>query len=206
VAQIIVSIFRNDNMGVNAQTGEILWHWKLPTAVSSGMVSTPVAIGSPVFFSGFQGETSQGVWVDMKVKDGKIEPVTRFQSARLQCNAYHTVSIVDGAVYGFGMGTEHEALQCTDFETGELLWEQAGPDWSRKGNLTVADGLIFAVTKKDELVLAEANKSAYKELGRVNPGVKMGIPQQPTIFNGRLYLRGNDTVVCYEAGTPAAAK
>jgi outer membrane protein assembly factor BamB len=200
IPQIIVSVYRNDNLGVNALTGEILWHWKLPSPVASGLVSTPVAIGSRVFFSGFQGDSSQGVWVDMKVKDGKIEPVIRFQSTRLQCNAYHTVSVVDGAVYGFGMGIEHEALQCTDLETGNLLWEQAGPDWNRRENLTVADGLIFALTKKDELVLAEANKTAYQELGRVNPGIKLGIQQQPTLFNGRLYLRGNDTVVCYEVG------
>jgi outer membrane protein assembly factor BamB len=200
IPQIIVSVYRNDNLGVNAQTGAILWHWKLPTAVSSGMVSTPVAVGSRVFFSGFQGESSQGVEVDMKVNGGKIEPVIRFQDTRLQCNAYHTVSVVDGAVYGFGLSTNHEALQCTDFETGALLWEDAGLDWTRRGNLTVADGLIFALTKKDELVLAEAGKTAYKELGRVNPGIKLGIPQQPTIFDGRLYLRGNDTVVCYQVG------
>jgi hypothetical protein len=64
----------------------------------------------------------------------------------------------------------------------------------------VADSLIFALTRKDELVLAEVNKTAYKELGRVNPGIKLGIQQQPTIFGGRLFLRGNDTVVCYQVG------
>jgi outer membrane protein assembly factor BamB len=200
--QIIVSIYRNDNMGVNPETGEILWHWQLPTGVSSGMVSTPVAIGSRVFFSAFQGGSSWGVWVDMKVQDGKITPVIRNQSNRLQCNAYHTVSVVNGAVYGFGLGAEHEALQCTDLETGELLWQQESPDWSRTCNLTVADGLIFAVTKGNELVMAEVNKTGYKELGRVNPGIKLGIPQQPTIFNGHLYLRGIDTVVCYQVGAP----
>jgi outer membrane protein assembly factor BamB len=200
IPQIIVSLYRNDNLGVNPLTGEILWHWKLPRAVSSGLVSTPVAIGSRVFFSGFQGDSSQGVCLDMKVEQGRIEPVVRYQSTRLQCNAYHTVSVVDGAVYGFGLGADHEALQCTDFETGKLLWEQAGPDWSRKGNLTVADGLIFALTKQDELVLAEANRTGYKELGRANPGIKLGLQQQPTICNGRLYLRGNDTVVCYQVG------
>jgi outer membrane protein assembly factor BamB len=199
IPQIIMSVYRNDNMGVNAGTGEVLWHWPLPQPpVSSGMVSTPVALGSRVFMSGFQAPGSWGICLDMQVKDGKIEPVVRYQNNKLQCNAYHTVSIVDGAVYGFGMGAQQESLQCTDFETGKLLWEQAGPDWSRKGNLVVADGLIFAITKKDELVLAEANKTGYKELGRVNPGIVMGIPQQPTIFNGRLYLRGNNTVVCYQ--------
>jgi outer membrane protein assembly factor BamB len=199
IPQIIVSIYRNDNMGVNAQTGEILWHWRLPTPVSSGMVSTPVAVGSRLFMSGFQGPGSWGICLDMQVKDGHIAPVTRTQSNRLQCNAFHTVSIVDGAVYGFGLGAEQECLQCTDLDTGRLLWEQAGPDWTRKCNLTIADGLIFALTKKEELVLAEANKTGYKELGRVNPGIKLGIPQQPTLFNGRLYLRGIDTIVCYQA-------
>ncbi|MGD0412196.1 MAG: PQQ-binding-like beta-propeller repeat protein [Verrucomicrobiota bacterium] len=205
IPQIIISIHRNDNMGVNAETGQTLWHWKLPTPVGSGMVSTPVALGSRVFMSAFEAASSWGICLDMQVKDGKIEPVVRTQSDRLQCNAYHTVSIVDGAVYGFGLGARQESLQCTDLETGALLWEQAGPDWSRKSNLTVADGLIFALTKKDELVLAEANKTGYKELGRVNPGIRLGVQQQPTIFNGRLYLRGNDTVVCYQVAAAAPA-
>jgi outer membrane protein assembly factor BamB len=142
----------------------------------------------------------------MKIKDGKIEPVIHTQSNKLQCNSFHTVSVVNGAVYGFGLATDQEALQCTDFETGELLWQEAGPDWSRRGNLTVADGLIFALTKQDELVLAEANRTGYKELGRVNPGIKLGFQQQPTIFNGRLYLRGNTTVVCYQVGDSSSAK
>jgi outer membrane protein assembly factor BamB len=207
IPQIIVSVYRNDNMGINAQTGEILWHWQLPTPVSSGMVSTPVAVGSRLFMSGFQAPASWGICLDMQLKDGKIEPVIRTRSQLLQCNAYHTVSIVDGAVYGFGMGAEQESLQCTDLETGNLLWEQAGPDWSRKSNLTVADGLIFALTKKGELVLAEANKTGYKELGRLNPGIKLAVPQQqPTLFNGRLYLRGDDTAVCYQAAPPANVK
>jgi outer membrane protein assembly factor BamB len=207
VPQILVSIYRNDNLAVNADTGEILWHWPLPTAASSGMVPTPVAIGSRVFFSAFQAPSSWGICLELKKNDGKFEPVVRTQSNKLQCNAYHTVSIVNGAVYGFGVDTNgqagQEALQCSDFESGNLLWQQGGPDWTRKGNMTVADGLIFALTKKDELVMAEANKTGYKELGRVNPGIKLGvqgIQQQPTIFNGRLYLRGNDTVVCYQVG------
>jgi hypothetical protein len=207
IPQVIVSVYKNDDLGVNADTGEVLWHWHFPLPfASSGLVSTPVALGSRVFFSAFQGPASWGICLDMKVKDGKIEPVTRTQSTNLQCNSFHTVSVVDGAVYGFGTGTNGDALQCTDLETGTLLWEQAGRDWSRQCNMTVADGLIFALTKREELVLAEAVKTGYKELGRVNPGIKLGLPQQPTIFNGRLYLRGNDTVVCYQVGESAGGK
>ena len=70
------------------------------------MVSTPVAVGSRLFMSGFQAPGSWGICLDMQLKDGKIEPVDPHPKQQLQCNAYHTVSIVDGAVYGFGMGAE----------------------------------------------------------------------------------------------------
>jgi hypothetical protein len=82
--------------------------------------------------------------------------------------------------------------------SGKLLWQQENQEWSRNSNMIVSDGLIFALTKHDELVLAEANKNGYKKLGWVNPGIRLGIQQQPTIFDGRLYLKGNDTIVCYQ--------
>ena len=174
IPQIITSVYRNDNMGVHALTGEILWHWKLPTPVSSGLVSTPVAIGSRVFFSAFQGDSSHGIWLDMKTKDGRIEPVVRFQSTRLQCNAYHTVSVVDGAVYGFGIGTEHEALQCTDMETGALLWEQADPDWSRRGNLVAGDEPHLAIAGRDRRVDPGPDHRGAGAPGDVKDGQVLG--------------------------------
>jgi hypothetical protein len=49
-----------------------------------------------------------------------------------------------------------------------------------------------------ELVLIEASKAAYKELGRTKHGMNMGHTQQPTLANGRLDLRGMDEVLCYQ--------
>ena len=39
--------------------------------------------------------------------------------------------------------------------------------------MIVAGGMFFAITKHDELVLTEAGKIGYRELGRVNPGIKL---------------------------------
>ena len=50
---------------------------------------------------------------------------------------------------------------------------------------------------RQTMVLAEASREGYQELGRVDPKVDFERPQQPTLANGRLYLRGMDTVVCY---------
>ncbi|MCL4190282.1 MAG: hypothetical protein KJZ87_00950 [Thermoguttaceae bacterium] len=64
---------------------------------------------------------------------------------------------------------------------------------------------MFAVTRGDELVMAEASREGYREPGRVRPGIKLGRPRQPTIVNGRLYLRGDREAVCYRI-TPQRRK
>ena len=46
--------------------------------------------------------------------------------------------------------------------------------------------------------MAEAGRQGYRELGRVNLKLDLGRPQQPTIANGRMYIRGNTSVVCYQ--------
>jgi outer membrane protein assembly factor BamB len=198
IPQIVCSVYNNDYIGVNALTGEILWKWSFPTAPFSGPVPTPVVIGDRMFVSTFQNESSWGASVEFKIKDSKISPETVYISDKLMCNAYHTPSVYNEAVYGFGRGTRNDALQCIDLKSGKLIWQQEGPEWSRRGNMIVAGGLIFALTKNDELVIAEAVKTGYLELGRINPGIKLGLQQQPTIFAGRLYIRGNDTIVCYQ--------
>jgi hypothetical protein len=164
-------------------------------------------VGNRLFISSYQGASVFGVCLELTQNGDLYEPKVVYSDQKLQTNGIHTVSILDGAVYGFGRGASADALQCTSFADGKLLWQQEGPDWTRNSQLTIADGLIFALTARDELVLAEANRTGYKELGRVNPGIKLcalkGTQQQPTIANGKLYLRGEDTVICYQIAAEA---
>jgi outer membrane protein assembly factor BamB len=200
IAQIIVGVWRNDLMGVEAKTGKVLWHWTFANPVSSGMVPTPVVLGNRVLLSASQGAANYMQCLEMVSKDGGLEPKLVYESDRLQCNQYHTPSVWEGAAYGFGRGDAGDALQCVNAADGKLLWQKESTEWRRDRQLTIADGLMFAITVKEELVLLEANKTGYKELGRVNPGIKLGFPQQPMISNGRLYLRGEEVLVCYEVG------
>jgi outer membrane protein assembly factor BamB len=136
--------------------------------------------------------------LQMVARDGRLAARQVYHDEERQCNLYNTVAVLDGCVYGFG----NAALQCTRLDDGALLWEHADPDWTGGPQLIVADGLIFALGTF-QLVLAEATPSGYRERGRVRHGVELGYPQQPTLANGRLYLRGNRDVVCYDALHPA---
>jgi hypothetical protein len=61
----------------------------------------------------------------------------------------------------------------------------------------MADGMVYALTPFD-VVLAEVTPAGCKETGIVKHKLELGYPQQPTIANGRLYIRGEDWVVCYD--------
>ena len=116
IPQIVVAVFQNDLMGVHARTGRVLWHWKFSRATASGMIPTPVALGSQLFLSAFQGGVGYSQCLDMLASDGRITPRLRYEDKRLQCNMLHTPSIYQGAVFGFGKGPKHEALQCHQFQ------------------------------------------------------------------------------------------
>jgi len=101
-------------------------------------------------------------------------------------------------VFGFGGGAKAGFLHCTDFHDGRLLWKVENEEWTKDQNLVIADGLIFALTKNGDLVMAEASRKEYRELARTRVPIELGRPQQPTIANGRMYIRGEQSVVCYQ--------
>ena len=194
IPQIICGVYggAREAWGVSAKTGEL--YWSYPTPMHHSLISSPVATGSRVVLCGGQGSAAFSACLQMYVRDGKVRARQLYRSEKNQVNMYHTVAVLNGAVYGFGS----KSLQCTSLEDGRVLWERSSGDWGMDQPLIVADGLIFALGKRGDLVLIEANQTGYKELGRVATRIKLGIPQQPTLANGRLYVRGDTSVVCYD--------
>jgi len=200
IPQVIVATYgTRELLGVHAESGEVMWRYPYPAGIIIGLVSTPVAVDSRLFVCGGEGKDRNfSACLQMEVKDGKISCRELYRSTELQTNMYNTVAIDDDAVFGFGGNKRIGFLHCTNLDDGRLLWRQDSEDWTSEQNLVVADGLIFALTKKNELVMAEAGREGYRELGRVALGIELGRPQQPTIANGRMYIRGDTTVICFK--------
>ncbi|NUQ61097.1 MAG: PQQ-binding-like beta-propeller repeat protein [Pirellulales bacterium] len=199
IPQIITATYGTQEiLGVHAATGQIMWRYSYPAPISIGLVATPVAIGTKLFLCAGEGKGKDfSALLEMKVADGKIAYEEVYLSSEFQNNAYNTPAIYRDAVFGFGGNKTAGFLHATNLADGSLLWKHADREWTNQQNLVVADGLIFALSKNNELVLAEASREGYKELGRVDTRLDLERPQQPTVANGRLYLRGTDTVVCY---------
>lgn len=200
IPQIITATYgTKEILGVHAETGEIMWRYPYPAPISIGLVATPVAIGSKLFLCAGEGKGKDfAALLQMKAADGKIACEELYLSLEFQNNAFNTPAIYHDAIFGFGGNKTAGFLHATNLSDGTLLWKQADREWTNQQNLVIADGLIFALTKNNEMILAEASREGYKELSRVDTRLDLDRPQQPTIANGRLYLRGTDTVVCYQ--------
>ena len=200
IPQVITATYGTEEiLGVHATTGEIMWRYPCPAPISIGLVATPVAIGSKVFLCAGEGKGKNfSVLLNMQAVQGKIAIEEIYADTELQTNAYNTPAIHQDTIFGFGGNRTAGFIHATNFSDGTLLWKHANREWTNQQNLIVADGLIFALTKNNEMVLAEASRDGYKELGRVDTKLDLGRPQQPTIANGRLYLRGMESVVCYQ--------
>lgn len=199
IAQVIVATYgTREVLGIEAATGEIMWRYPYPADIKIGLVSTPVAAGPRLFLSGGEGPNRNfSACLEMKADGGKITCREVYQSTELQTNMFNTVAVYQGGVFGFGGNRRVGFLHSTNLDDGRLLWKQEGDDWTKDQNLIVADGLLFALTKNDELVMAEASRQGYHELGRMKLDVALGRQQQPTIANGRMYIRASESVLCF---------
>jgi len=200
IGQIVVTTYgTREVLGVHADTGEIMWHYPYPAGIIIGMVSTPVAIGPRLFVCGGEGRGRNfSACLKMRRQDDEIVCEELYRSTEMQTNNYNTVAVYQDAVFGFGGLGKVGFLHCTDFYDGHLLWQEDSDDWSKDQQVVIADGLLYALTKNEELVMAKASRQGYRELGRVALGIELGRPQQPTLANGRLYIRGNTSVICYQ--------
>ncbi len=200
VPQVVVATYgTRELLGVHAETGAIMWRFPYPAPIIIGLVSTPVAAGNRLFVCGAEGSGKNfSVCLEMAAREGKIACRELYRSTELQVNNYNTVAVYEDAVFGFGADDEGAFIHCTELGDGSLLWRQRGEDWTKDQQLIIADGLVFALTKGEELVMAEASREGYRELGRVALNMDLGRPQHPTIANGRMYIRGNQWVACYQ--------
>jgi outer membrane protein assembly factor BamB len=91
-------------------------------------------------------------------------------------------------------GFDETELICLDLRTGEVAWKQGG---FGKGSILIADGHLIVLSDHGELALAEADPKEYRELSRFRVSRKKTWTV-PVIANGRLYLRDQEEIVCFQ--------
>lgn len=194
-----VQLLQKGLAGIEAKTGQLLWRYPRVTSKYGANIPSPVADDNYVY-AGSAG--TGGGTVKLKAADGAVEANEVYFSPKLPTS-------IGGAVKvgGFLYGTTALTMLCTDFTTGDVKWEERAIG---AASLLYADDRLYLHGENGQVALVEATPEGYREKGRFtppNPPTRKGQLEKawayPVIANGRLYIRDQNSLWCYEVRASA---
>ncbi len=185
-------------IGVAASDGKVLWRYKTPANGMGINCSTPLYHDGMLFAASAYG-AGGGLIKLTKDETGTIAPEEVYATKRMQ-NHHGGMIVVNDALYGANGGNEGGALICLDFKTGDILWDLRGKHQAEKGSVAFADGRLYYRVEDGTMLLIEPNREKYVERGRFEQPDRSRLPawSHPVIANGKLYLRDQDLLLCYD--------
>jgi outer membrane protein assembly factor BamB len=186
-----IQFLKKGVVGVAAADGRFLWRYDKP-ANGTANCSTPLFADGHVFAASAYGN---GGGLAKVTKDGDGFKAEEVYFTKMMRNHHGGMVLIDGFLYGSDEGS----LVCLDFKTGQVKWAERAPG---KGSILFADGRLYYRNegKKGTLFLVEANPEKYVEEGRFDQPDRSGREAwpHPVIANGRLYVRDQDLLLCYD--------
>ena len=186
--------------GVSAADGKLLWRYDKPANGMRLNISTPIYHDGHVFAASAYG-AGGGLARLNKNANGEITAEEVWFSKSME-NHHGGVILHDGALFGANGGNGGGYMACLDFKTGKVLWNERDSDKRRvtKGSVSFADGRIYYRTEEGPIVLIEPSRKEYLERGRFSQPDRTDKPAwaHPVIANGKLYIRDQDTLFCYD--------
>lgn len=172
--------------------GKLLWR-----AARKGSVAV---IPTPIFDNGLVYVTSgYGVGCNLfkvAAADGKFT-AEQVYANKVMANHHGGVIKVGDYVYGY---SEAKGWTCQDFKSGEAKWQEK--EKLGKGSIAFADGHFYLRQEggPGTVALIEATPEGYKEHGRFEQPdrSKKNSWPHPVIAGGKLYLRDQDLLLCYD--------
>jgi len=177
--------------GAKAESGDILWEAAFPGRVA--VIPTPIHQDGHVYVT-----AGYGVGCRM-LKLGGAQPELVYESEKM-ANHHGGVILVDGKLYGH---SDKGGWTCQDWKSGDIVWQDKSLG---KGCCTfVAGHLICMDEDKGNVALVKVSTEGWQEKGRfqLQPQTKKRKPQgriwvHPVVVNGRLYLRDQEIIHCYD--------
>jgi outer membrane protein assembly factor BamB len=178
-------------VGISPKDGSVLW--KATRRGRVAVIPTTIVEGNYVYVS-----SGYGIGCNLfKVtsNNGKFT-VERVYENRNMVNHHGGAVKIGDYLYGYSDG---KGLTCQNFISGEIVW--AEKEKIGKGSVSFADGMLyFREERSGDMVLVEAFPTGYSEKGRLaqpDRAKDMAWPH-PVIANGKLYLRDQDILLCYD--------
>jgi outer membrane protein assembly factor BamB len=186
--------------GVAAKDGSLLW--RFPHTANVAAIPTPVVSGNYVFST--SGYGSGCVLIQLTPNGQKIKAEQVYANKDMT-NHHGGVVKVGDYIYGH---SDRSGWTCLEFKTGKVRWKDDRK--LGKGSITYADGHLYCYSEHDgTVVLIDASPEGWKEKGRFTIPQHSKLPRpsrqprdniwtHPVVANGRLYLRDQEMIFCYQ--------
>ena len=174
-------------IGLNIATGEFQWRYQ-KVSNRTANIATPIIHDGHVFLSSDYGT---GCALLRLTPGGRTVTASEVYFNRDMRNHYSSSVLVGDYLYGFSSSV----LTAMKFLTGAVAWRDRSVG---KGSVTYADRHLYALSEDGVAGLIEATPAGYKEKSRFEIS-KGNFPTwtPPVIANGKLYLREQDNLYCY---------
>jgi outer membrane protein assembly factor BamB len=196
--QQYVQLTGNAIVGVAAEDGHLLWR-HAESGFRVAVIPTAICRDHYVYAT-----TGYGFGCDLiqLKKEGDKFKTQSIYANKIITNHHGGVVLVGEHLYGY---SDHErGWICQDFKTGKLIWSEKKK--LGKGSLSCVDGRLICYSEEGGVaVLIEATPEGWKEHGRFKIPRETTIRAQqgkiwthPVVANGRLYLRDQDLLFCFD--------
>jgi outer membrane protein assembly factor BamB len=191
-----VQILGRGAVGVEAETGRFLWGYnRIANKVAN--IPTPIVRGNYVFVTTSYKAGSALLKLTRNGDRMDVEEVY-FLPWEVFNNHHGGVVLVGDYLYG-GSGQNQGVPVCIEFQTGKIAWRQDDPPGTGSAAVLYADGNLIFRYQNGLVALIEATPEAYRLKGTFRTAVKKGNSwPHPVVFDGKLYLRDQDTLMCYD--------
>jgi outer membrane protein assembly factor BamB len=191
-----VQLFEKRVVGISPDDGRLLWEAEFNGRVA--VIPTPIIHDNKVFVTAGYGAGCILVEVS---PDNVATNLYNEKAMKVMKNHHGGVIHLGDHLYGH---SDDVGWVCMDFDTGERVWRER--EILSKGAIAYADDMFYCLGEDDgQVALIDASPEGWEEHGRftLDPQTQIRsdrgkIWTHPVIANGKLYLRDQDLVYCYD--------
>ncbi|MGD9644107.1 MAG: PQQ-binding-like beta-propeller repeat protein [Pirellulales bacterium] len=183
-------------VGLDAKTGKFLWGYNR-VANGTASIPTPVIHDDYVFCS--SGYGTGAALLKLSAANGGIHADEVYFLDGKEFQNHHGGMILLGDYLYAGHGHNAGAPTCLEWKTGKTVWRQNRGPGSGSAAVAYADGNLYVRFQNGVVALIGATPSGYEERGKFEiPDVSQPSWSHPVIAGGKLYLREQDALYCYD--------
>ena len=185
--RLIVTMTAQHIIGVDADTGKLLWQ-------HTHITEYDINPNTPFYYDGciyaVSGYGTGGVKLQLSADGAGVTELWRNNVLDAQIGA---TIFVDGYIYG--AGHHKNKWHCLDWNNGQIKYSS---NLLARGNAIFSDGMLFCYTERGEVALVKPDPTAFKVVSsfRITEGTDQHWAHS-VIADKKLYVRHGDTMLVY---------